>query len=181
MKIIASTALLLLLTQSSAFGPQHHHHLLLHPHTSSQSTLPPPTSSNNSNNNSSRRSSRNTQLYVFDFFKQRASEGVDQLKNLSTKTSEGKLLEGLSDAATYTSVSNAAFADGLAKSRNRLLYDLESALNGGGNVLDDLEDILLQADLGIATSEDIMNEIQSLRLDSTQLFSKDDLMLFGDP
>lgn len=164
---INALPLLLLLSQTSAFGPQ---------------------SPNNNNNNSltksihSRKQSQSTttstttQLFVFDFFKQRATEGVDQLKNLSTKTGEGKFLEGLTDAATYTSVSNAAFADGLAKSRNRLLYDLESALSGGGDVLEDLEDILLQADLGTATSEDIMTEIQSLRLDSTQLFSKDDLI-----
>jgi fused signal recognition particle receptor len=164
---INALPLLLLLSQTSAFGPQ---------------------SPNNNNNNSltksihSRKQSQSTttstttQLFVFDFFKQRATEGVDQLKNLSTKTGEGKFLEGLTDAATYTSVSNAAFADGLAKSRNRLLYDLESAVSGGGDVLEDLEDILLQADLGTATSEDIMTEIQSLRLDSTQLFSKDDLI-----
>ena len=156
MKIHLST-LFFLINQVSAFGPQSHF------------SIPTLTQSSKSTSSS-------TRLHVFDFFKQRASEGVDQLKNLSTKTSEGKLLEGLSDAAAYTSASNAAFADGLAKSRNRLLYDLESALNGGGDVLEDLEDILLQADLGIATSEDIMTEIQSLRLDSTQLFSKDDLM-----
>ena len=152
---ITTLTLLLLPSQTSAFGPQT---------PNSKAFLTKSTSSSS------------TQLYVFDFFKQRATEGVDQLKNLSTKTAEGKLLEGLTDAATYTSASNAAFADGLAKSRNRLLYDLESALNGGGDVLEDLEDILLQADLGTATSEDIMTEIQSLRLDSTQLFSKDDLM-----
>jgi fused signal recognition particle receptor len=116
-----------------------------------------------------------TQLHVFDFFKQRAEEGVDQLKNLGTKTSQGKLLEGLTDAASYTSVTNTNFASGLTKSRNKLLYDLESIFNGGGDIIEELEDILLQADLGTKTSMDVMEEVRSLRLDSTEIFSRDDL------
>jgi hypothetical protein len=81
-------------------------------------------------------SSSSTSLnMVFDFFKKRAEEGVEQLSNLSTKAREGKLSEGLSDVASYTTETNTAFATGLAKSRNRLLYDLESAFNGGGDIL----------------------------------------------
>lgn len=120
-------------------------------------------------------SSSSTQLHVFDFFKKRATEGVDQLKNLSEKTAKGKILEGLTDAATYTSTTNAAFATGLAKSRNRLLYSLDDLFNGGGDILEELEDILLQADLGTKTSMDVMEEIRSLREDSTDIFSRDDL------
>jgi Signal recognition particle GTPase len=120
-------------------------------------------------------SSSSTQLHVFDFFKKRATEGVDQLKNLSEKTAKGKILEGLTDAATYTSTTNAAFATGLAKSRNRLLYNLDDLFNGGGDILEELEDILLQADLGTKTSMDVMEEIRSLREDSTDIFSRDDL------
>mmetsp|Transcript_10611 Transcript_10611/g.13436 ORF Transcript_10611/g.13436 Transcript_10611/m.13436 type:complete len:510 (+) Transcript_10611:108-1637(+) len=116
-----------------------------------------------------------TQLYVFDFFKQRATEGVDQLKNLSTKTAQGKIIEGLTDAASYTSVTNANFADGLAKSRNQLLYNLDDLFNGGGDIIEELEDILLQADLGTKTSMDIMEEVRSLRLGSTKIFTRDDL------
>ena len=116
-----------------------------------------------------------TQLGVFDFFKKRAEEGVDQLKNLSSKTAEGKFMEGLSDAAVYTSTTNQAFADGLAKSRNQLLYNLDDLLNGGGDIIEELEDILLQADLGTKTSMDVMEEVRSLRTDSTQIFSRDDL------
>lgn len=116
-----------------------------------------------------------TQLHVFDFFKKRATEGVDQLKNLSEKTARGKLLEGLTDAATYTSTTNSAFATGLAKSRNRLLYNLDDLFNGGGDILEELEDILLQADLGTKTSMDVMDEIRSLREDSTGIFTRDDL------
>lgn len=116
-----------------------------------------------------------TRLHVFDFFKQRASEGVDQLKNLSEKTAQGKLIEGLSDVGKYTQESNAAFADGLAKSRNQLLYNLDDLFNGGGDIIEELEDILLQADLGTKTSLDVMEEVRSLRMDSTEIFSRDDL------
>lgn len=116
-----------------------------------------------------------TKLHVFDFFKKRAEEGVDQLKNLSEKTAKGKLIEGLTDAASYTSVTNSAFADGLAKSRNQLLYNLDDLFNGGGDIIEELEDILLQADLGTKTSMDVMEEVRSLRLDSTEIFSRDDL------
>jgi fused signal recognition particle receptor len=42
--------------------------------------------------------------------------------------------------------------------------------------LEDLQDVLLQADLGMATAEDIVEEVKSLREDSTEFFSRDDLM-----
>ena len=129
--------------------------------SSSSTTTPAPTSS--------------TQLHVFDFFKQRAEEGADQLKNLASKTSQGKLLEGLTDVASYTSETNTNFASGLTKSRNQLLYNLESIINGGGDIIEELEDILLQADLGMKTSLDVMEEVKSLRLDSTEIFTRDDL------
>lgn len=112
---------------------------------------------------------------VFDFFKKRTTEGIDQLSNLADAAAKGRLSEGLIDAATYTSVTNKAFADGLAKSRNRLLYDLDAMLNGGGDILEDLEDILLQSDIGLSTAEDIVNEVKSLREGSTRMFSRDDL------
>ena len=121
------------------------------------------------------KSATSTQLHVFDFFKKRAEEGVDQLKNLGEKTVKGKLVEGLTDAASYTSITNANFADGLAKSRNQLLYNLDDLFNGGGDIIEELEDILLQADLGTKTSMDVMQEVRSLRLDSTEIFSRDDL------
>ena len=116
-----------------------------------------------------------TQLYVFDFFKERATEGISQLQNLSTKTSQGKLIEGLTDVATYTTTTNTNFAIGLTKSRNQLLYNIENIINGGGDIIEELEDILLQADLGMKTSIDVMEEVKSLRLDSTDIFSRDDL------
>ena len=112
---------------------------------------------------------------VLDFFRQRATEGVDQAKKLADAAAKGKLGEGLVDAAVYTRQTNEAFATGLAKSRNKLLYGLESAFTGGGDILEELEDVLLQADLGLSTAEDVMSEVKSLREDSTQIFSRDDI------
>eukprot|EP00563_Minutocellus_polymorphus_P015574 CAMPEP_0181056734 /NCGR_PEP_ID=MMETSP1070-20121207/19875_1 /TAXON_ID=265543 /ORGANISM="Minutocellus polymorphus, Strain NH13" /LENGTH=550 /DNA_ID=CAMNT_0023136101 /DNA_START=227 /DNA_END=1879 /DNA_ORIENTATION=+ len=112
---------------------------------------------------------------VLDFFRQRAEEGVDQAKKLADAAAKGKLGEGLVDAAFYTKQTNEAFATGLAKSRNKLLYGLESAFSGGGDILEELEDVLLQADLGLSTAEDVMSEVKSLREDSTQIFSRDDI------
>lgn len=114
-------------------------------------------------------------LMVFDFFKKRSEEGLEQLSKLSDAASKGDLGKGLADVASYTRETNEAFAAGLAKSRNRLLSDLESLFTGSEDVLEDLQDILLQADLGMVTSEDIVEEVKSLREDSTKFLSKEDL------
>jgi signal recognition particle GTPase len=122
-------------------------------------------------------SSPTTELaMVFDFFKKRSEEGIDQLSKLSDAASKGQLGQGLAEAASYTKISNEAFADGLAKSRNRLLANLETLATGSEDALEDLQDILLQADLGVATAEDIVQEVKSLREDSTKFLSKQDLM-----
>lgn len=113
---------------------------------------------------------------VFDFFKKRSEEGLEQLSKLSDAASKGELGQGLADVASYTRETNEAFATGLAKSRNRLLSDLESLFTGSEDVLEDLQDILLQADLGMVTSEDIVEEVKSLREDSAKFLSRDDLM-----
>jgi len=55
------------------------------------------------------------------------------------------------------------------------LYSLDDLFNGGGDIIEELEDILLQADLGTKTSMDVMEEVRSLRLGSTEIFSRDDL------
>ena len=47
-----------------------------------------------------------TKLFVFDFFKKRAEEGIDQLSNLADSASKGKIGEGLRDVASYTQVTN---------------------------------------------------------------------------
>ncbi|CAJ1948105.1 unnamed protein product [Cylindrotheca closterium] len=112
---------------------------------------------------------------VFDFFKKRSEEGLDQLSRFSDAASKGELGKGLADLASYTRESNEAFATGLAKSRNRLLSDLEGLFTGSGDILEDLQDILLQADLGMMTSEDIVEEVKSFREGSTKFLSRDDL------
>eukprot|EP00592_Proboscia_alata_P003153 CAMPEP_0194371326 /NCGR_PEP_ID=MMETSP0174-20130528/19726_1 /TAXON_ID=216777 /ORGANISM="Proboscia alata, Strain PI-D3" /LENGTH=510 /DNA_ID=CAMNT_0039149313 /DNA_START=250 /DNA_END=1782 /DNA_ORIENTATION=- len=118
----------------------------------------------------------NTELYVFDFFKKRAQEGIEQLGDLASATAQGKLGEGLQKAASYTQETNQAFAEGLAKSRTRLLYDLDNLINNGGeDVLEALEDVLLQADLGLQTTEDVMEEVKSLRYGMDKFFSGEDL------
>jgi fused signal recognition particle receptor len=116
---------------------------------------------------------------VFDFFKQRSQEGMDQLSKLSDAAKQGKLGEGLIEVANYSRETQKIMADGLAKSRNQFLYNLEGVLSGDGwfgeDWLDGLEDALLQADLGPATANDVLSEVRSLRQDSTQLFTRDDL------
>jgi fused signal recognition particle receptor len=42
-------------------------------------------------------------------------------------------------------------------------------------LLDDLEDTLLQADLGLATAEDVLEEARFLREESTEIFGRDDV------
>uniref|UniRef100_A0A7S2YDY5 CW-type domain-containing protein n=1 Tax=Entomoneis paludosa TaxID=265537 RepID=A0A7S2YDY5_9STRA len=114
---------------------------------------------------------------VFDFVRERSKEGLDQLSKLGDAAKVGQLGKGLSEAAAYTSQTNQAFAVGLAKSRVRLLENLDTFLTGVSpeDMIEDLTDILLQADLGIATAEDIAQEVKSLRADSTKLLSKEDL------
>eukprot|EP00970_Alexandrium_tamarense_P008411 scaffold1593_cov193-Alexandrium_tamarense.AAC.112 len=73
-----------------------------------------------------------------------------------------------------------AFTTGLAKSRNQFLYNLEDSFatmgdGKGGNLLDQLEDTLLQADLGMATTDDVLEEARFLREESTEIFSRDDI------
>lgn len=100
---------------------------------------------------------------VFDFFKQRSEEGMQQLSNLADAASKGKLGKGLKDVAVYTAETNAAFASGLSLSRARLLQDLELLFTGSSDdLLEELSDVLLQADLGTRTSEEIVEETRSL-------------------
>jgi signal recognition particle GTPase len=153
--------------------------------TSARPRITTPTTSTSTKKNQKTTTTTSTELYmVFDFFKQRSEEGLQQLSKLSSAASQGKLGQALVEAAEYTKQSNQAFADGLAKSRNRLLQNLDSLLSGvgsGGGIggvdpLDELQDVLLQADLGMATADDIVAEVKSLRDDSTTFLSKDDLL-----
>ena len=135
---------------------------------------------------------RTTELsMVFDFFKQRSEEGLEQLSKLTDAASKGKIGQGLADAAEYTQASNEAFADGLAKSRNRFLNNFDGLFGSSkadtlDELLEDLQDVLLQADLGVSTSEDIVNEVRSLSENKSntekesgkkpELLSREDLM-----
>jgi fused signal recognition particle receptor len=102
-------------------------------------------------------------------------------------TSLGMVFDFFKKASTDASEQMSAFATGLAKSRNQLLYGLEDSLaslydgrgagagGGGGNLLDRLEDTLLQADIGLATAEDVLSEARFLREESTEIFGRDDV------
>ena len=97
-----------------------------------------------------------TQLnMVFDFIKKAQISGVKDTRSASEQFS--------------------AFSKGLAKSRNQFLYNLEDLGSGGTNLLDDLEDTLLQADLGVATTDDVLAEARFLREESTEIFGRDDI------
>jgi len=93
---------------------------------------------------------------------------------LTDAASKGNIRQGLVNAASYTKVTNQAFADGLAKSRNRFLNNLDSLFGSASSattqdeLLEELQEMLLQADLGVATSEDIVNEVRSLSLDKKE-------------
>jgi fused signal recognition particle receptor len=120
--------------------------------------------------------SSTSRLFVFDFIKQRSQEGLNQLSNLAEATAKGQLGQGLQEAAAYTSQTNQAFSQGLAKSRNRFLNNLDGFfLNNLGltsqfasgsvsqeDLLAELEDVLLMADLGTATAQDIVKEVREL-------------------
>jgi signal recognition particle GTPase len=114
---------------------------------------------------------------VFDFFKQKSKEGLEQLNNLAESNYKGQLGKGLADVAAYTQASNAAFAKGLAKSRVRLQEGLETLFTGMSpeEALEELEDILLQSDLGVDVAEEVVQEVRDLREDSTTMLSRDDL------
>ena len=146
----------------------HHHHAFhiaprfLHSHTTTSST---------------------TQLFVFDFFKDRSQEGFDQLGQFADKAKRGAWGEGFSGAAQYTRRTNQAWTDGLATSRARLLQQLDSiqlfsgivgGSDGNAALLQELEDVLLQADIGAQTAQEIVEEIQSLQRKDSSL-SKDDI------
>jgi len=113
---------------------------------------------------------------VFDFFRKRAEEGVEQLSNLATSASEGRIQEGLLDVATYTEKTNEAFANGLSRSRNQLLYNLDDIINSeDGNFMEELEDVLLQADIGVDTTEDVIEDVKTLRDESIDYLNRDKL------
>ncbi|CAM9703423.1 unnamed protein product [Choristocarpus tenellus] len=87
---------------------------------------------------------------VFDYFRKRAEEGVEQAKNLANAAQTGKLNQALKETASYVKERQAAdaasvskFSEGLQKSRLRFLGDLEALFGMTGpleETLDKLEE-----------------------------------------
>ena len=92
---------------------------------------------------------------MFDFFRQRTQEGIDQVKNIASKTLEGKLGEALSESADYIRERNKIDSEnlkqltlGLSRSRDRLLSGIFDSFEENTDVearLTKLEEVLLQA------------------------------------
>jgi signal recognition particle GTPase len=114
---------------------------------------------------------RNRKLYmVFDFFKKRSEEGFQQIQNIATKTLDGKLLEALQDSSDYIKMRQKAdmesfkkLTDGLARSRDKLLGGINGVFSDENldvkNQLEKLEEVLLQSDIGVATTSQIISDL----------------------
>lgn len=134
---------------------------------------------------------------MFDYFRQRTQEGFDQVKNIASKTLEGKLGEALQDSADYIKerqkidyenlkqLTNGEFvsllvtmtiicklllpfvslSSGLSRSRDRLLKGISDSFSEQDSdievTLTKLEDVLLQADIGSATTSIIIDDLRS--------------------
>ena len=118
------------------------------------------------------RRSSNLEMSIFDFFKDRTEEGLAQVQNIASKTLEGKLGEALLESAEYIKLRNKIDAEnlkkltsGLAKSRELLLGGISSAFDSKlDRSLDErlaqLEDVLLQADIGASISALIIRDLK---------------------
>lgn len=113
-------------------------------------------------------------MMVFDFIRKRAEEGIAQVQNIASKTAEGKLAEALEDTANYVRTRQEIDAEnirklseGLAKSRQRLMGDLDSIFGatedlGLTKTLDKLEEVLMMADIGATTTEEIIDDLRAV-------------------
>eukprot|EP00617_Octactis_speculum_P019238 CAMPEP_0185771348 /NCGR_PEP_ID=MMETSP1174-20130828/64243_1 /TAXON_ID=35687 /ORGANISM="Dictyocha speculum, Strain CCMP1381" /LENGTH=486 /DNA_ID=CAMNT_0028457201 /DNA_START=209 /DNA_END=1669 /DNA_ORIENTATION=- len=100
---------------------------------------------------------------IFDFFRDRATEGLEQIENIASKASQGKIGEAFEDTANYVSVTNEKFYDGLAKSRDQLISNLDSLFGGDMRLeetLEKLEELLMMADIGGTTTDEIMTDLR---------------------
>lgn len=109
---------------------------------------------------------------LFEFFRERSQEGIAQVKNIATKTLQGKLGEALQDSADYVRDRNRIDAEnlkqltlGLSRSRDRLLGGIsESFQDEDLDIkarLEKLEDTLLQADFGSSTTSVIIEDLRN--------------------
>jgi len=99
---------------------------------------------------------------VFDFF-QKAGEDLSAFVEARARADREKL---------------AKFADGLAKSRDALAADLAAVFAGatGGDLdatLEGLEDALLAADIGVATTDDVLADVRRAALRSGASSARD--------
>lgn len=129
--------------------------------------------------------SRSEMRMVFDFLRDRSEEGFKQLENLAKKTGEGKLIEALRDTGDYIALRQKADAenlkrltDGLSMSRERLLSGIGGAFSDKDASLDiilgKLEDVLLQADIGSATTSEILKDLKAYAVDNK--LKQDDIL-----
>eukprot|EP01041_Mallomonas_annulata_P008995 gene8995-18623_t len=125
---------------------------------------------------------------VFDFFRKRAEEGINQVQNIATKTIEGKLGEALLDSATYLRQRQRADAEnwkkitaGLSRSRDLLLADIGNIFGDGKtssveSQLEMLEEVLLRADLGTTTTNTIISDLRQYTRSSGSDVSQEDIL-----
>eukprot|EP01031_Cornospumella_fuschlensis_P042311 gene42311-51671_t len=122
---------------------------------------------------------------VFDFLRQRAQEGIEQVKNIAEKTKEGKFFEALEDSADYVRKRNQIVAEnfqkllsGLSVSRLRLLGGISEAFQETDasveRKLGKLEETLLQADIGYVTTTTIIEDLRSYA--RTESLSEEDIV-----
>ena len=109
---------------------------------------------------------------VFDFLRKRSEEGFAQIQNIASKAAEGKLAEALQDTSAYVRERNKIdtenlrrLTDGLARSRDRLLNGISGAIGDEVSPLEarlsNLEEVLLQADIGSSTTATILADVRT--------------------
>ena len=106
---------------------------------------------------------------VFDFLKKRSEEGLQQIQNIASKTLDGKLMEALKDSSDYIQLRRQAdleslrrLSDGLSRSRDKLLGGISGIFKESLDVkfqLERLEEVLLQSDIGVATTSQIISDL----------------------
>lgn len=126
----------------------------------------PFTTDNGLHNNTSPKSSKTTTtihptMAVFDFVKKAAQEQRRAFEAIK----EGRTLEYIREKAEEDIGKVNKFKDGLVKSRERLARDLERVIDGGVSrdieeILEELEEVLITADIGVDTVERILEDLK---------------------
>mmetsp|Transcript_3146 Transcript_3146/g.4850 ORF Transcript_3146/g.4850 Transcript_3146/m.4850 type:complete len:494 (+) Transcript_3146:97-1578(+) len=121
---------------------------------------------------SNRKFRQNEIKMVFNFFKKRASEGIQQVGDFTEKVTEGRIGEAFEGTAEYIKqrreidIENIAkFTEGLRKSREKFMKDINSALDSGNTLeatLSNLEEILMSSDIGVSTTYQILEDLREI-------------------